>query len=53
MAGSRAEALDLLKEAARNHHDFLLFRPNTDPEFDNLRADRRFQRLLEIVYASR
>jgi serine/threonine protein kinase len=51
MAGHTSEALDYLKEAFQQHHDFLLLTLRTAPEFDSLRDQHRFQELIKVVYA--
>jgi len=46
MAGETNEALDFLELAFREHHDFLVHRLKTDPEWDVLRSNSRFQEIL-------
>lgn len=45
-AGETAAALGYLETAQMNHHDFLVLRLKNDPEWDSLRAEPRFKKLL-------
>jgi tetratricopeptide (TPR) repeat protein len=45
-AGRLEESLDLLEQAYREHHDWLVWDVATHPTWDNLRGQPRFQELL-------
>jgi len=50
MADQKKEALQFLKQAADAHHDFLVLRLKSEPEFDSLRAEPEFQNLLKKLH---
>jgi hypothetical protein len=53
MAGRKDEALDLLDQAFREHHDCLGGTLKTDPELDSLRGEPRFNDLLKRLKLDR
>jgi hypothetical protein len=46
MAGESVAALNYLERAYQEHHDFLVWNIATDVEWDPLRGQPRFKRLL-------
>ena len=46
--GEKTEAIGLLRQCLRDHNPWMVY-VNTDPEFESLRSDPRFQDVVRAV----